>query len=89
MPQIFVQNKSNHTVDVFVSKYNGGGSDDWFTLSPEQSDHWTRDSEGWEVVAFRVGSKRQPTSDEIRSGVYVKLGSTVQFYDVSNIQVIG
>lgn len=69
MPQVYVQNKSSQTLNVFVSKYNGSGSDEWFTLNPEQGDHWTRDTEGWELVAFRVGSSVKPTSKESRAGV--------------------
>lgn len=81
MPRIYIQNKSSRSFEVFVSKYNGGGSDDWFTLNPEQGDGWNRDSNGWELVAFKIGGSR--------AGVYVPLGSTVQFYDLTNIQVIG
>lgn len=88
MPQIYVQNKSNHTISAFVSKFNGGGDTDWYTLNPQEGDKWTRDSEGWELVAFRVGESMSPTSRENRGGIYVKLGSTVQFFDVDDIRVI-
>lgn len=84
-----VQNKSSQPLQVFVSKYNSGGSEAWYTLNSQQSDSWNRESEGWELVAFRVGSSLSPTSKENRAGVYARLGSTVQFYDVTNIQIIG
>lgn len=78
MPQIFVINKSGKPIDVFVSKYSGGGSDDWFTLNSEAGDTWKRDRNGWELVAFR--------DNNARAGVYVELGGTVEFHGLKNIK---
>ncbi|KAF9071292.1 hypothetical protein BDP27DRAFT_1322276 [Rhodocollybia butyracea] len=88
MVKMHVENRSSKTVDVFVSNYNSGGSDEWFTLNAGQSDDWSRNTEGWELVAFRLGPKQTPTSNETRAGVYAKLGSTVAFYDLTNVQII-
>jgi hypothetical protein len=78
-PTVFVKNDSGSDVSVFVSKYNGGGSDDWYTLKPNGQDSWTRDSVGWELVAFSTPDNSR------RAGVYVKIPATVVFKSFDNI----
>ena len=82
MGSIIIINNSSSTCHVFVSKYTqSDGSDDWYTVGPGQRDSWTRNA-GWELVAFRS----EDNSD--RSGVYVRVNSTVQFNGLHNLVVV-
>jgi hypothetical protein len=81
---IRVVNKSGSSIDAFVSKYNGG-NDDWFALSPGDSDTWTRGG-GWELVAFR---KPGTDSNSQRAGKYINIKKTplIEFYSFNDIRL--
>jgi hypothetical protein len=80
---IVVTNASTSDVKVLVSKYCGGGSDEWYPVKAGASESWSRDGPGWELVAF--GNPKEIESE--RAGVYVMVGSLITFYSMSNISV--
>ncbi|KZP29255.1 hypothetical protein FIBSPDRAFT_851615 [Athelia psychrophila] len=79
MPAIIVHNASNSKVEAFISKYNGGGSEDWYPVGDGARLTWNRDNQGWELVAFKIGNRR--------AGVYVQLGALVTFKSLDQITV--
>jgi len=85
MGAFIVVNKSNQAVNVFVSKFNRSGDDDWFKLEAGAKDSWGADGgkNVWEVVAFQDPSNKET----VRSGRYVRVDSTIVFHSFDNIDV--
>jgi len=86
MGAFIVVNKSNQTVNVFVSKFNRkSGDDSWFPVATGEKESWG--AEGgknvWEVVAFQNPSHKET----VRSGRYVQVDSTIVFHSFENIDV--
>ncbi|EIW55180.1 uncharacterized protein TRAVEDRAFT_51309 [Trametes versicolor FP-101664 SS1] len=75
---IIVYNATSEPCHVFVSKYSRQSAhDDWYVLQPGQRDSWERD--GWEFVGFKNAD------DTDRSGVYVRVNTTVTFNGLHNL----
>jgi len=60
-----IYNDYDEPVDIFVSKYTGNGSDEWYSVAAGKTDIWKR-KEGWEMIVFK-----DKHDSSIRVGVYV------------------
>ncbi|KAI9218828.1 hypothetical protein BC828DRAFT_387569 [Blastocladiella britannica] len=67
----YVANRTSTPLEVRVSNASGG-SRDWFTLLPGQSDFWRRGAHCWEVVVAR-----DPRRRDHHLGCYLQSGSTL------------
>ncbi|KZP16714.1 hypothetical protein FIBSPDRAFT_865682 [Athelia psychrophila] len=76
---ITIRNQSSFAVEVFVTTYENGGDDKWYTLEAGHQDTWGREK-GWEVVGF----KSNHALDK-RTALYTKADSILIFKDFNNV----
>jgi hypothetical protein len=82
MTHVTIKNKSGSNINAFVTTWSGGGFDAWYPLHPGEEDTWKRNSNGWDLVAFK------DDGDTHRAGVYVKLPKTIVFNAFNDIRIV-